>query len=158
MVPGAPLKSSSGSVDKLHMESPELKNLPNKNALKYFGYTYSVVVFLSAVALAIGFQNCSQIAPLATASRAVASSDLLRIKKAPKDIDSEVGATVTLTVEVAQDDVTYQWFKDDTLIPGATKRELVMEKLTREHSGRYTVRVSRGEAVTQTKPAHLTVK
>ncbi len=140
------------------MGSNELKNLPNKNAFKYFGYSYSVVVFLSAVGLALGFQNCSLVAPAITASRAVASSDLLRIKKAPKDLDSEVGATVTLAVEVAQDDVTYQWFKDDTLIPGATKRELVMEKITKEHSGRYTVRISRGDAVAQTKPAHLTVK
>ncbi|MEN3941668.1 immunoglobulin domain-containing protein [Prosthecobacter sp. SYSU 5D2] len=65
-------------------------------------------------------------------------------------------ATFEVTVEGAGP-FTYQWYKNGSAVPGATAAILVIDDLTEETMGQYTVRVSNGWATAESEPAELQV-
>ena len=59
-----------------------------------------------------------------------------------KDQTVSTGDTVTLTVVAEGPDVSYAWDKDGTAIPDSNQAELVLENVSTEDSGLYTVKAS----------------
>ncbi len=67
----------------------------------------------------------------------------LKITKQPVALDVLVGSTASLTVEAeGEGTLTYQWYKDDTAIAGATNTALSWENISLSDAGTYKVVVT----------------
>ena len=83
----------------------------------------------------------------------------LVIKKQPTDKQAFPGQTTGFEVIVAGgDSLAYQWFKEEVLIPGATKSRVPFNNVQYEDEGFYTVQVRQGDRMIESEPARLTVQ
>ncbi len=76
----------------------------------------------------------------------------------PRNISSEVGETVSLTVgAVGGEPLAYQWFFNGQAIAGATSPTLKIDPVTHANRGQYSVRVSDPQSSVTSIAATLTV-
>lgn len=77
----------------------------------------------------------------------------------PADVTVKENETITLTVEVSgTEPFTYQWYKDDTAIEGATQSTFVIEEATLENTGFYTCEATNICGKTKSTPAQVIVE
>lgn len=83
------------------------------------------------------------------AGQAVSQSATITVVSPPGIVEQPVGGEIfegeTLTLSVVAEGtptLSYQWFKDENLVEGATSETLVIEKSTSETAGSYTVIIS----------------
>jgi hypothetical protein len=76
----------------------------------------------------------------------------------PKSVEVIEGNSATLAV-VANGDapIAYQWLKDGAAIPGATRADLTLGKVTATNAGAYTVRVSNVSGTNTSSAASVSV-
>jgi hypothetical protein len=93
----------------------------------------------------------------ATVSLEIASEPL--ITNQPVNADVCENEAVTLSVSAsAQGSITYQWFKDNTPIPGAKAQDFVIDDVSATSAGSYTVQVTTACGNVMSDIADLTVK
>lgn len=63
------------------------------------------------------------------------------ITQAPEARTLAVGATTTLSVVATGENLTYQWYKNDTIIPGQTASTYTLSNVTAASEGTYKVKV-----------------
>ena len=93
------------------------------------------------------------------------SSDIVRLeilKKAPRvvvqprDIDSVIGVSATLSAVFTGDaPISYQWFKNGTAIAGATETSYRIETLASGDAGEYQLQASNSEGTIKTRQARI---
>jgi len=80
-------------------------------------------------------------------------------EKNPQDVTVKETQTITLTVEVSgTEPFTYQWFKDDKKIEGATDKTLTINNAALEHTGLYTCEATNICGKTKSLPAQVNVE
>ncbi len=81
-----------------------------------------------------------------------------QIKTQPVSQTGRVGNSVSLTVLAAGNpELSYQWQRDGTDLPGATDRTLTLDDLQTGNAGDYTVRVTNGFGSVSSAPATVSV-
>jgi hypothetical protein len=75
----------------------------------------------------------------------------------PEDQTAAIGSSVTLSVKAAGSSLTYQWFKDNTVLAGKTSAALVLTNVQTSQSGRYRVKASGTGGFVLSRYAKLTV-
>ena len=75
----------------------------------------------------------------------------------PLGQNKDPGQEVTLTVTAVGTDLSYQWFKDGSPLPGANSSTLVLTNLQPRDAGAYTVTVAAPHQTLATDPAILSV-
>lgn len=94
---------------------------------------------------------------------AVPAAAQVVITSPPASVTAEIGQTVTFSVTAqlvnAEGDLSYQWFKDGELIPGAQEDSYTIPEVTLTDVGThaYTVRVAAAGVFTVSEPTTLTV-
>jgi len=89
-------------------------------------------------------------------SKNPASSSAPTITKQPQSDTRLEGGSVTFTVVTKGDPApTFQWYKNDTLIPGATGSSYTITGVTSADSGSYTVVVTNSAGSVTSNPATL---
>ena len=79
------------------------------------------------------------------------------IQASPKSATQPPGTALDLSVSATGTSLTYQWYKDGTVITGATSATLSFASLAATDAGKYTVTVSAGGQAVTTYPATLIV-
>ncbi len=81
-----------------------------------------------------------------------------RITVQPPDIETSIGRSVQLNVAVlGTGQATYQWFKDQSPIPGATQPFLLLSNIQEEDTGSYFVDIEISGIQLRSRTASLTV-
>jgi hypothetical protein len=77
----------------------------------------------------------------------------------PASSSIATGQSATFSVKVAAiPEATYQWFKNDVSIPGATSSALAFSNAKKEDSGRYRVTITNTAGASRSADASLSVK
>jgi pectinesterase len=77
----------------------------------------------------------------------------------PEGITSEAGKSIVISVEAATvPEASYQWFKNDIPVKGATKSRLSLNKVTSKDAGTYTVTVKNDSGVVTSNKATISVR
>ncbi len=77
----------------------------------------------------------------------------------PKDVTVKEKQQITLTVEVSgTEPFTYQWYKDDFKIDGATNKTFIIQEAALENSGFYTCEATNVCGKTKSSPAQVVVE
>ena len=80
------------------------------------------------------------------------------IMSQPVGVTNEVGTSATFAVTASGTaPLTYQWFRNDSLLPGQVGQEIEIPNVTRDHEGEYHVRVSNAAGVTNSANVWLEV-
>jgi hypothetical protein len=79
------------------------------------------------------------------------------ISPQPASQNTCTGASVTLACDVTDGSPDFQWYKDSTLIPGATSHELTFDPVSLADGGTYMCRISNACESVDTANAVLTV-
>ena len=80
----------------------------------------------------------------------------LTIVQHPISMNMEVGMSAAFDVHaMGVAPFTYQWYKGDTLIPGTLQRALIIEDISLDDGGEYSVQVSNGLASRRSEAARL---
>jgi len=79
------------------------------------------------------------------------------ISPQPASQNTCTGASVTLACDVTEGSPDFQWYKDSTLIPGATSHELTFDPVSLADAGTYLCRISNACESVDTANAVLTV-
>ena len=70
-----------------------------------------------------------------------------------------IGQSATLSVKAAGiPDVTYQWFRDDIMITGATSASLALANVKKGDAGHYRVTITNSAGTSRSADARLSVK
>lgn len=81
------------------------------------------------------------------------------ILKQPEEITVKSGMIATFSVKVAAiPEATYQWFKNDMPLKGATKSTIILKKISSSDAATYYVTVKNDSGSVTSKKAKLTVK
>lgn len=89
---------------------------------------------------------------------AFSSNAAPRIVAAPRSQFASAGDNVTMRARVGSASrLTYQWKRDGIDLPGATQATLVLQGVTHDDSGDYSVAARNGKGETESKPARLIV-
>jgi sugar lactone lactonase YvrE len=86
------------------------------------------------------------------------SGATVTITNQPLSRSVEVGQTATFTVMATGSNLTYQWYKDGSAIPGATASTYSITNAQPSHAGTYLVRVSSGVISADSAAASLLVE
>jgi pectin methylesterase-like acyl-CoA thioesterase len=81
------------------------------------------------------------------------------ILKQPEEITVKTGMTATFSVKVAAIPVaSYQWFKNDVPLKGATNATITLKKISTRDAGTYSVSIKNDSGVVTSQKAKLNVK
>lgn len=80
-----------------------------------------------------------------------------QITAQPQAIQVELGAPAMLEMEAAGDELTFQWEKDGTALPGQNEKRLSLSSARLEDAGQYRVSVSNRSASVFSHPAKIDV-
>jgi hypothetical protein len=102
----------------------------------------------------LGISGLQLVAPTSFPSNSVP----VDIVRQPQPALATPGATATFTVQVTGSFVTYQWFREDVLIPGATAAQYTTPPLTQDDTGtRFKVEVMNNVNTVMSAEATITV-
>ncbi|HUG13000.1 MAG TPA: immunoglobulin domain-containing protein, partial [Opitutaceae bacterium] len=94
-----------------------------------------------------------------TATLSVVEASVPVITQQPQSVTVKVNRNATFSVSVSSTSpVTYQWFKDNTSISGATSSTLKLTKVKSSDAGIYHVRISNASGSAISDDAVLTVQ
>lgn len=79
------------------------------------------------------------------------------VNQPPQNTTAIVGTSTSLSVQATGQNLTYQWFKNNNLIDGATGATLNFSNVQTTDTADYTVNVSNGGGTIPSAPARLTV-
>ena len=87
-------------------------------------------------------------------------ADEITITKQPTDVTCTEGDTITLSVEAQSDDnnFTYQWYKDETVLSGETSANLVMDAAELSDAGSYKCIIKNATSSATSNKATVTVE
>lgn len=83
----------------------------------------------------------------------------LRIAAQPQSKNATYGKNVLFEVQVsgAADQPTYQWFHNETRLPGKNDAQLYLTRVDEDFAGKYTVKIRSGKSTIQSEAASLNI-
>ncbi|PHV10026.1 immunoglobulin domain-containing protein [Chitinimonas sp. BJB300] len=96
-------------------------------------------------------------APLNTTTTTTTPANAPTLTSQPASITASLGTAVSLTVAATGTNLTYQWFKDNVAISGATSATYTIASAAATDSGSYTVQVSNSSGSVTSAPAVVTI-
>ncbi len=100
-------------------------------------------------------RRCLALLPLLAS---LLSAALPVITRQPEDITANIGGRTGFAITVTSEEpVTYQWFHDNQLLPGATSDVLLLDNASDATAGTYQVNITNASGTATSEPATLRV-